>query len=131
MQKKHVLSIGAVGTLLFGFLMSLGTDACYVNATCKSWRGILTDSLIVTIFFPCVLILSLITYKLRDEVFRAWLHFSYWWISLSFILILAASNRPGHLFVSEQEFLGMLLPGLYVTISLVIIVWKHFATRGK
>lgn len=133
MQKKHVLIIGIVGTLLFSFLIFLGTNTCYANATCKAWRNMLSDSFIVTLFFPCVLIFSLITYKMRNEVFRAWLRFSYWWIPLSFILILSASNESGNVFPfpSLQAIFGIALPGLYFIVSLILILLKHFSARDN
>lgn len=130
MTKKNVLLTGLSGTILFVFLVLLGTDACYMNTTCKSLRVALSDdSLVVTLFFPCVFIFSLITYKMKDEIYRAWLHFSYVWIPLSVILILMSSDRSGHLFVSAQEFLAMLLFGFYILVSSVIIAWKYFSMR--
>ena len=91
----------------------------------------LSDSFVVALFFPCVLIFSLITYKMRDEMFRAWLRFSYWWIPLSFILILSANNETGHVFPfpSLQAVLGIAFPILYAIISLILIVWKHLSMR--
>ena len=130
MKKNSVLIVGAVGTLLFGFLVFLGTDTCYVNTTCKILRGaILNGSSVVTFFFPGILFFSLITYKMSEAVFISWSRFAYVWVPLSMILILVSDDSPGHLFVSAQEFVAILLWGLYVIISLILIVRKYFSLR--
>lgn len=76
---------------------------------------------------------SIITYFLREEVFRAWLRFTYWWTPLSFIIVLfSGDSHPGNtLGISGQAFFGILTWGLYIIISIAIIGWRHFATRHK
>ena len=41
---------------------------------------------ILFLFFP-TLFLSIITFFLRDEIFRAWLEFAYWWLPISVIIV--------------------------------------------
>jgi len=86
---------------------------------------------------PLILLVpfSLLTYKMREEVFRAWLHFAYWWIPLSIVLTLLASGGSGGGFgipnVFDQEFVAFVFSVLFAIISLVIILWKYLATRKK
>ncbi|MBM3261623.1 hypothetical protein FJY93_04385 [Candidatus Kaiserbacteria bacterium] len=85
------------------------------------------------IFAPVMFILSLITYFLREEVFRTWIRFTYWWVPLSFVVVLFAGSRPSANIVglSDQEIFGFLTWSLYVLISLVTIIWKYFGTRKR
>lgn len=80
-------------------------------------------------------LLSLITYKMRDEVFLAWLRFAYWWIPLSMFFTLITPGSSGGGFgipsVFDKEFLAFILSALFFIISLVIIVRKALTLRNK
>ena len=136
MKKNVLIVLELLGLVLSFALRNLPVSLCAQSYEFGGEIGCfdklpiaLSDSLLV--FAPMMFLFSLITYKMRDEIYRAWLHFSYVWIPLSVMLILISSDRSGHLFVSAQEFVSMLLFGLYAIISLIIIVWKHFVTRHK
>jgi hypothetical protein len=81
---------------------------------------------------PLILI-SIILMFVREEVFRAWLHFAYWWIPTSLVLIYFAGGWSGGGFgmpnVLDQEFVSMILSALFLIISLLLIIWKYFTTR--
>jgi hypothetical protein len=85
----------------------------------------------LSIFILPMFIFSLITYFLREEVFRAWFRFTYWWIPLSFIIVLFSSSRqPANIVgISDQAIFGVLTLGLYVLVSLSIVVLKYFTPR--
>lgn len=89
---------------------------------------------LILIFLP-ILIISLITYLLREEVFRAWLKFAYWWIPVSLAFIYLAGGSSGGGFgmpnVFDQEFVSIIFSGLFFIISLILIIWKHFSTRSN
>lgn len=77
---------------------------------------------------------SLLTYFPKEEIFHAWLRFSYWWVPLSYAVVLFSSSRsPANLMgISDQAAFGIITGGLYIIISLIIIIRKYFATRhGK
>jgi hypothetical protein len=88
---------------------------------------------VIILFSMPLFLFSLITYFLREEVFRAWLHFAYGWIPLSIVLILLASGSSGGGFgipnVLDQEFVAIILAALFAIISLAVIAYKYFATR--
>src|SRR3989344_3055223 len=76
-------------------------------------------------FFPVIplFILSFITYKMREEVYRAWLRFSYVWIPLSMILIfLAPQYASDWMFPIEKGTVAFFS-------SLLLIIWKYFSSR--
>ena len=85
-------------------------------------------------FFPVIsfFLFSLITYKMRNEVYSAWLRFSYVWIPLSMTAIFLAPEYSGDLmYPIEKGSVALITSLLFVVISFLIIVWKYFATRGK
>lgn len=85
-------------------------------------------------FFPIVslFLLSLITYKMREEVYHAWLRFSYVWIPLSMLTIfLAPEYSADWMFPIVKGTVAFFSSLLFVIISLIIIIWKYFATRNK
>lgn len=136
MTKKSVLIVSVIGVVLFILgILFLMNDVCSVDAWVKcrivdKSVNMLVDLLMFAI--PAFLF-SLLTYFLHEKVFRAWLRFTYWWIPLSFAIVLFSSSRPSANIVgiSDQEIFGVLTWGLYIIISLIIIAWKYFSTRSK
>ena len=100
------------------------------NYTCQDRFEVLFPVLLM--FFP-TFVFSLITYKMREEVFRAWLRFAYWWIPVSLVFIYLAGGWSGGGFgipaVLDQEFVAIILASLFAIISLLIIAYKYFASR--
>lgn len=85
--------------------------------------------------FPIIFLFSLITYKMREEVFCAWFNFTKWWIPISIFLTLITPGSSGGGFgipsIFDKEFLAFILSALFFIISLVIIVRKSLKLRGK
>lgn len=81
--------------------------------------------------FPIIplFILSLITYKMRGEVYSAWLKFTYVWIPLTMFMILIAPEYGNAFLPIEKGTVAGFFSLLYILISLIIIIWKYFATR--
>jgi len=82
----------------------------------------------ILIFTPVIplFLLSLITYKMRDSVYRAWLRFAQVWIPLSMIAIYLApvySNDLMFLVVKSTVAFGSSL--LFIIISLLIIGYQY------
>jgi hypothetical protein len=77
--KKRLLIISLFLTLIFFFLVFLGTRFCYRDDLCKVLReNILNDSLNFTIIFPILLLVSVITYFSPPPVFASWKKFAIW-----------------------------------------------------
>ena len=133
MNKKTVLAISLVGTVV-GFLITGLTMLkfwCGPNGY-ACWDRLEFVGNLLLIFLPAF-VFSIITYFLREEVFRAWLRFAYWWIPVSLVFIYLAGGWSGGGFgipaVLDQEFVSLILSGLFVLISLLLIAYKYFDSR--
>ena len=92
MNKKTVLAISLVGTVV-GFLITGLTMLkfwCGPNGY-ACWDRLEFVGNLLLIFLPAF-VFSIITYFLREEVFRAWLRFAYWWIPVSLVFIYLAGS---------------------------------------
>ncbi|MHB1163296.1 MAG: hypothetical protein ACYCZZ_02105 [Minisyncoccota bacterium] len=85
---------------------------------------------------PFLLLFSLLTYRMKDEVFRTWLHFAYWWVPILIAVTYFSSINFGTRTGGAYGFGGVgqwllleLLYGIFIFVSLLIIVWKYLATR--
>lgn len=78
-----------------------------------------------------LLVLSLITYKMRDEVFRAWWNFARWWVPVIIVLTFLLNNASG----TGGGYLGMgqdfifLIQGILYTILILGSLWKIIRTH--
>ena len=81
--------------------------------------------------FPFVFLFSLITYKMRDEVSRAWITFAKWWVPAQILLVLLTPESSGGYFVVilDKQLVAILLSALFVLISLLLIIYKWFSSR--
>jgi len=79
--------------------------------------------------FP-LLLLSLITYKMRDEIFSTWSKFTIVWIPLSMFAILISPEYGNAFLPIEKITVAGFFSLLYVIISLIIIIWKYTTTRN-
>ncbi len=130
MTKKNILWISGVGGGIFIFLLlMILNNFCgdYVQE-CKNIFGILGNFLFS---FPVIFLLSLITYKMRDEVFEAWRNFSYWWIPLTMFLTLITPDSNSVIMSWGKEVPAMGMTILYVFISIIIILRTWFKTRKE
>lgn len=133
MNKKIVFLVSLCGTAIV-FLTSgltMSTFLCGAsNYTCWDKLEFLSHELLI--FFPFFLF-SCLTYFLREEVFRTWLRFAYVWIPLSLIVIYLSAGWTGGGFgipnVLDQETVAIIFSGLFVIISLFIILISWFRSR--
>ena len=135
MTKKKVFWISLVGTVVF-FTLSPSNlyGYCFQEGHCWRLWNVIESTAPYFFLLPLLLLFSIITYKMREEVFRSWIRFAYWWIPISLFLIYLAGGSSGGGFgmpnVLDQEFVSIILSGLFAIISLLVITWKYFATRG-
>src|SRR3989344_5364680 len=100
--KKNVFFVGLLGTLFLIIGFSLGSDSCSLNNLCTKIYDFINSDFINSDFFATLIfltiplfILSLITYKMRDEVFRAWWNFARWWVLVIIAVTLFLQNAGG------------------------------------
>lgn len=124
--------------MLISALFSLESNFCYVNAFCMKIRSFFSNDIFMLVFLtPPLLFLSLITYKMRDEVFRAWWGFARWWVPVIIVVtfLLNSANSGGGLGIGgaissafDILIIGILYAVLIIT-SLVKIVRAYLKTK--
>lgn len=134
--KKIVLWGSLAGTLAFFVLGSSWTyQYCFQTGHCWRLWEVIEIIMPLFVFVLFVFLFSLITYKMREEVFRAWWNFARWWVPLSIFLTLIMPGSSGGGFgipsIFDKEFLAFILAALFFIISLVIIVRKSLKLRGE
>jgi len=128
MSKKIILQSSGIITLGLLTISIFGTyKICNDGENCIN----ILHSFFIH-FLPIIplFLLSLITYRMRDEVYRAWLRFAYVWIPLSMLLILLAPEYSSDwMYPVVKGTVAFFSSLLFIIISLALIAWKHFATR--
>ncbi|MFZ3031639.1 MAG: hypothetical protein WA082_01245 [Candidatus Moraniibacteriota bacterium] len=124
MTKKHILLFSGVMTLAallaveeFGFCSFIGLDKCLIP---------LDDSKEILLYpFPLVLFFSLLTYKMKEEVFQAWWRFSRWFVLMIVMVTFFLSVAPGQsgfAAVAAQSFNFLILAILYIAFILISLI---------
>jgi hypothetical protein len=130
MTKKSVLII-SVAYLVYvvGILV--------VDRFCKSlWCNIHDDDFFGQIFFAfsplgATFLLSLITYKMKEEVFRAWWNFARWFVPIIMMATYLLNNAPtGGSLNAKQDATFFFLFILYA-ILIITSLTKIFRTYRK
>lgn len=125
LTKKIILSISGIVSILLVFIDYMGT-----YQICGGSPGLCVDTLfsssMVLFVFPFIFLFSLITYFLKESVFRAWVNFAKWWVPLQILLVLITPESSGGYFVSivDKQFVALILSGIFAVISLLIVIWK-------
>jgi hypothetical protein len=135
--KKNVLFVGIFGVLFIGFLFILDSHVCYINETCKTVRRAFNQDIFTIIFItPPLFLLSLITYRLKEEVFRAWWNFARWFVPVvivaSFFLNGAGGGGLGISGAVSGAFNFLVLCifyAVFILVSLIRIVLAYRRTR--
>jgi len=83
------------------------------------------------ILFPIIplFIFSLITYKMRDEVFQFWWKFARIWIPLSMFAIIISPSTGNWMIPIEKGNVALFSMILFTISSVFIIVCKHFQLK--
>lgn len=123
--KNTVLLVSGIGGgIVLTFLLIVLNNFCGANKIiCKD---IYTQSASYLFLFPLVFIFSLITYFIREEIFRSWIKFTYIWIPISIFLVLFIPGGGGNsAFPSliDKELVSIFMSGLYFSISLIIVIF--------
>lgn len=137
LTKKKILIMGAAlsaSTLIINFIqkyfgMSFGSDCQFENPPlidCVS--AMLGFYFLISI--P-IFLFSLITLKLKEEVFLAWRKFSFIYVFVYvFIISIAPWGYDAYISVAK-EIMAMIFGGIYILLSLAIIAYKSYLLREK
>lgn len=123
-KKAFLISLVAVITWfllrsdeLLTFLCGKGKLSCQDNFYYFSYYFLL--------FMP-ILLFSILTYFIKEEVFKVWLKFTYWYFLIYILAILFLSDMGGgggyligHM---DSKFFAVTLSGLYVIISFFLVL---------
>jgi hypothetical protein len=124
MSRVKILLISMVGTGIFIVSLFVAIKGvCKINYFCSR----LHDDSLAFIFFPMLLLLifSLITYKMREDVFQTWWKFSRVWMPLSMLAILIAPSYSSNWMIPiEKGTVAFFSSMIYIITSLVIVVYK-------
>lgn len=93
-----------------------------------------TLELIPLLFSITILPFSLITYRMKEDVFKAWIKFAVWWIPMTIILVLISPDGGGSMFVagpSMQQISLAVLVGLFVVISFIKIIRAYRKAKNQ
>jgi len=94
MTKKNILKVSSAYIVYFILLLLIST-ICH-----SDWCSIRENGpfgLILFSFAPLLLVflLSLLTYRMHDRVFRAWFHFALWFVPIIILTTLFFETRGG------------------------------------
>ena len=133
MSKRINVITSGLATLIFLILNQIGTfQLCggKVYGSCM-------DSLhnFFEIFVPILpfFVFALITYFLREEVYKAWVRIALWMLGISMILIAVAPEAQTGGFGPQISFgkpdVALLTSVGLVFISIAVIAWKYWQLR--
>lgn len=132
MAKKHMILVGSIGSFLYvaglftlGLHHSLsdgGIGICDRNVVwCAGdlWRLLAP----ILFHFVIILVFSLTTYKMRDEVSKIWIKFIYVWVPILIVvsLLSISTSFDGYFWLS-------ILPYLFAFISLFLVIYMNART---
>ena len=136
-NKKIVFWASLLPSLLIVILVVfLVSNICSNNKLCELGVSLLNVLGTTVFIFPCVLVFSLITYKMKEEIFKSWVRFVYWYVPVYIaysIWVSGILNDTGDMSVLFSQGLTMLfilfLIFLFVLISIFIIVRKYIKLK--
>jgi len=134
MTKRNTFLLTFAGLLAFLISMHpVGFKVCNDAAyDCRMTADLLQMILSV---FPFVFFLSLITYKMPEEVFRAWWRYAVWFVPLIMIvtyLLYGGHEQSGFGGVAQGAFYATILIVLYtifIITSLIRIIVAYHKTK--
>lgn len=127
-MKKNILFIaGIISAILLGINQVGVYKMCSNMFECTE---LLSKS--VLILFPIIplFLFSLITYKMREEIFQSWWRFARIWIPISMVtILLAPSYTHNWMFPITKGSVAFFLSGIFIVVSLVKIVLEWMKSK--
>lgn len=135
-RKKKLLIISgllSLGILIWNYVGNYRVCDFFIGGSTGNCPFILTR--IGINLFPVIplFLLSLITYKMRDEVYRTWVRFVVVWVPLSMFAIFFSPEYADSfgiaLYPITKSSIAFVSSILFIIISLILIIWKWFSLR--
>ncbi len=130
MTKKNIFIVSGIATALLLLWDYIGN----YQLCGKVWGDCITTLANIEILFSPIIpifFFSLLTYKLQEEVFRAWLIFVYWFTPPWVLLVALVPSSGGGLVPIDKGRITFGMNIIFVLISLVLIAYKSFALRKR
>lgn len=130
MTKKNVLRISSSYIIYFILLL-------LVSWWCRSsWCQMREDDafgFVVYIFLPLapVFLFSLITYKMHDNVFRAWWNFARWFVPIIIAMTVILNNSGGGGTIGMNQDFTFFILGVLYTVLVIVSLAKIYFAYGK
>ncbi|MDO8492742.1 MAG: hypothetical protein Q7S34_03830 [bacterium] len=129
--RKILLTVSGVWA---GLAVAMGTLEPF-RLCGDSWRKCMDLNYSADLMFLPIIplfLFALITYKMRDEAYHAWLRFSYAWVPLSMLLIFIAPDYSHDwLYPIDKGSIAFVMSAIFCVVSLVIIAVKYISLRKE
>ena len=137
LAKKRVLQISiacSVCLMLIAYMQNYfnlhsGSECGFDNPPIIACSSTLLGYFLL-IFLP-ILLFSLITYKMRDEVFLSWKKFTFIYLFMYVCIVLISPWRPADFSPLAKDSNTFFMFYLYSIISLFFVAYKSYQLRGK
>lgn len=130
MTKKNVLLVSFIGMLLIFSQFLFDSNTCGGERLCNNIGDVLNqDNLTLIHILPLVFLFSIITYKMHNEVFKAWWAFARWFapviVVVTFIFNAAGSGGLIGMGKDFAFFILFVLYSIFVLVSSIKIIRTH------
>lgn len=135
-MKKTVFLVSLVGAVISfltnGIVSGLTGGLTMISFLCgkgnhECWSKLDATSLLFLVFFPLFLF-SLITYKMRDEVFRAWWNFARWWVPVIILVTYLQSTQSGGgglgIGGAMSSAFDAVILGFFYAVLVIVSLWR-------
>jgi hypothetical protein len=134
MTKLKVFLISLI-VLGVGLLLSSKNVYKYCFSEGHCWRFWEIFNSVEPYFFILIpiLLFSIVTYFIKEGVFKAWLKFTYFYIPIYVLAILLLSDNRGGGFgpIFDSEFFALTLSGLYLIISFILVIGNAISLKAS
>ena len=128
--KKIVLWVSSSFTLVLGFIFSAeALGFCNRETFCDQFTDSLGSFAVLLLIVPLLFPFSLITYRMKKEVFQRWIRFAIWYIPLLIIGYFIYPQGGGLMASSFDALVFSLFISIFVITSTVKIVRAHKSSR--